>query len=247
MNFNLLIERLATGRVVAKKVLCLSFLLLLLITVGVESANAQNQESVYLKNGSVLRGVITEQIIGQSIKLQMSDGSVWVFSYDEIEKITKETVEKQSYVESINPKTENKILHYEGGVSLFTSGLGIGVWTSHGCAIMSYLYTGAGIGFGAYFGEYDRLSLPVFGDIRGYFRKQGIKPYINMRLGYDIFNDGIYVNPTVGFRYKLLDVSIGYSMTQCDFRYDYYEYDHYDGYYYRAPVHNFVMNIGLRF
>lgn len=241
MNCNFFIGLLAIGRVVAKKGLCLSFLLLLLITVGVKSANAQNQESVYLKNGSVLRGVITEQVIGQDIKLQTRDGSLWVFSYDEIEKITKDPV--NSYVKSRNPLAETYKPHYEGGVSLFTSGLGVGLWTSHGCAIIPYLYVGAGAGFGAYFGYYGRLSLPVFGDIRGYFCKQGIKPYVNMRLGYDVLNNGIYVNPTVGLRYKLLDFSIGYSMTRCSY---YYYGSLYYGYS-RLSVHNFVINIGLRF
>ena len=45
---------------------------------------------VYLKNGSVLRGVIIEQVPNELIKLQTADGNVFVYQISEIDKITKE-------------------------------------------------------------------------------------------------------------------------------------------------------------
>ena len=50
---------------------------------------------VYLKNGSVLKGIIIEQKIGEYIKLEMYDGSVFVFENSKIDKIQKE---KTSYL-----------------------------------------------------------------------------------------------------------------------------------------------------
>lgn len=47
---------------------------------------------VYLKNGSVLRGVIIEQVPNELIKLQTADGNVFVYQISEIDKITKEHV-----------------------------------------------------------------------------------------------------------------------------------------------------------
>ncbi len=52
----------------------------------------QYQEVVYLKNGSVIRGVITEQIPNESLKIQTADGSVFAYTMGEVEKITKEEV-----------------------------------------------------------------------------------------------------------------------------------------------------------
>lgn len=53
--------------------------------------NAQSSVNVvHLKNGSVLKGVIIEQIPNESLKLRLYDGSVFVFRADEIEKITLE-------------------------------------------------------------------------------------------------------------------------------------------------------------
>ncbi len=53
---------------------------------------AQNnyQDIVYLKNGSVIRGVIIEQVPSKSLKIETADKSIFVYQMDEIEKITKE-------------------------------------------------------------------------------------------------------------------------------------------------------------
>lgn len=45
---------------------------------------------VYLKNGSIIKGLILEQIINVQVKLQTKDGNIFVYKYEEIEKITKE-------------------------------------------------------------------------------------------------------------------------------------------------------------
>src|SRR3954452_12312362 len=62
------------------------------------------QEVVYLKNGSIIRGAIIEQVPNKSIKIQTGDGSVFVYQMDEVEKITKEAPYKSSYM-----KEESKI------------------------------------------------------------------------------------------------------------------------------------------
>lgn len=48
------------------------------------------QDVVYLKDGSIVRGVLIEQVPGVSVKIQTADGSVFVYQMDQIEKITKE-------------------------------------------------------------------------------------------------------------------------------------------------------------
>lgn len=45
---------------------------------------------LYLKNGSVIRGMIFEQIPNVSIKIQTKDGSIFVYKMEEVEKMTKE-------------------------------------------------------------------------------------------------------------------------------------------------------------
>ena len=65
--------------------------LLLLGTLVTVSAYSQNLEDVvYLKNGSIIRGTITEMFPKEPIKIQMRDGSIFVYELDDILKIVKE-------------------------------------------------------------------------------------------------------------------------------------------------------------
>jgi len=63
------------------------------------------EEVVYLKNGSIIHGVIIEQIPNQSVKIQTKDKNVYVFKIEEIEKITKE--ERQGEKRGGNPGTKS--------------------------------------------------------------------------------------------------------------------------------------------
>lgn len=74
-------------------------LLALFIAVTVQSltpisVNAQQQEEdvVYLKDGSILRGVIIEDVPGESLRIRTRDGNVFRLSYDRIDRRTKEPV-----------------------------------------------------------------------------------------------------------------------------------------------------------
>lgn len=68
------------------------YLALLLFAIITTVSFGQNnyQDVVYLKNGSIIRGVIIEQVPSESIKIETADKSVFVFQMDEIEKMTKE-------------------------------------------------------------------------------------------------------------------------------------------------------------
>ena len=69
--------------------------IVIIIFIAISSfAFAQNnyQDVVYLKNGSIIRGVIIEQVPNKSIKIETSDMSVFVYQMDDIEKFTKEPI-----------------------------------------------------------------------------------------------------------------------------------------------------------
>jgi hypothetical protein len=48
------------------------------------------REVLYLKNGSIIKGIIIEQIPNVSYKIETGDGSVFIYKFEEVEKITKE-------------------------------------------------------------------------------------------------------------------------------------------------------------
>lgn len=50
------------------------------------------QDVVYLKNGSIIRGIIIEQVPNKSLKIETADKNLFVYQIDEIEKFTKEQI-----------------------------------------------------------------------------------------------------------------------------------------------------------
>lgn len=64
-------------------------------------AAQQYQDVVYLKNGSVVRGIILEQIPGKTIKIATDNGSQFIFTLAEVEKMTKELPTQPQYQQPI--------------------------------------------------------------------------------------------------------------------------------------------------
>jgi len=59
-------------------------------TQSKSETNQQLLDVVYLKNGSVIKGTIIEQVPNVQIKIQTKDGNIFVYKIDEIEKMTRE-------------------------------------------------------------------------------------------------------------------------------------------------------------
>src|SRR3990170_9138015 len=68
--------------------------LLVIFSLSVITLKAQTgmQDVIYLKNGSVIKGSITEHIIGSQVKIMTYGGSIFSFQYSEIEKMVKEEI-----------------------------------------------------------------------------------------------------------------------------------------------------------
>jgi len=76
-----------------KIVTFLVFSIFFLVCANVSAQTYGNyRDAVYLKNGSVIKGIIIENIPNVSIKLQTADGSIFIYKYEEIEKFAKEDV-----------------------------------------------------------------------------------------------------------------------------------------------------------
>lgn len=71
-------------------------LLCLVVLTTLTFAQNNYQDVVYLKNGSIIRGIIIEPIPNKSIKIETADRSVFVFQMDEIERFTKEPMQGRS-------------------------------------------------------------------------------------------------------------------------------------------------------
>lgn len=66
---------------------------ILLFLSGILIAQQSYDDVVYLKNGSIIRGLIIEQIPNVSLKIQTKDNSVFVYNMEDVKKMTKEPIQ----------------------------------------------------------------------------------------------------------------------------------------------------------
>ncbi len=209
-----------------------------LLFVAISSVAQSYQDVVYLKNGSVIRGLIMEQVPSQSLKLVTPDGSTFFCTFDEVEKISKEmpaVKEKNAKLDQYGwisaPRYrgfvgEGAVIYPNENVDLSS----VQFYTSHGCQIIPSLYIGAG--FAVNYPIEDYVNIPFFVHIRSEFHKvldKRTSPYIDARIGYSIGEmEGFYFNPSIGChtyfgKTKLgLSAGLGYDLL-CDY---YYESQH---------------------
>lgn len=221
-----------------------TFLLVLaIVSVGIGTVSAQSlQEVVYLKNGSVIRGTIIEQVPNESLKIQTSDGSVFAYKMADVEKISKEQVNGRSAGNALtgsaagfsgNGRGPQK--GYRGFVDLgYTIGTGyfgldrVEFSTSHGYQILPCFFAGVGVGAHYYF-DADAVEIPIFADLRADLLKHSVCPFIDMKIGYTVHEDtGFYFNPMVGVRFAVgsrsaVNFGIGYTMQRIEFGYSYFD------------------------
>ena len=99
------------------------FILLTCLTAFVVTSPAfaqQMEDVVHLKNGGLVRGIIIEQIPGESLKIKTRDGNVFVYTMDEIAKMSKEPVVEMG--RHLGAKKKNPWI--AGGLSLLIPGAG---------------------------------------------------------------------------------------------------------------------------
>lgn len=224
--------------------------ILLISFICISAANAQSlQEVVYLKNGSIIRGDIIEQVPNESLKIKTVDGSVFAYKMEEVIKITKEpyvSSVSSSSTEVFNVDDESygweKAPRYRGFIGdsyIFHTGDieqdRIFLWTSHGCQIIPYLYAGVGVGVNYWLeSDYysDAYSVPVFAHVRGELHKvlrKNFSPYVDMKIGYSFADcEGFYFAPQVGCHFYFghgitgISVGIGYTLQNYEFEYSRY-------------------------
>jgi len=199
-------------------------------------AQNYNQDVVYLKNGSIIRGVIIEQIPNKTIKIETPDRSLFVLEMDDIEKITKEADNRyandRNNSRNYNRNNEgnyggnwwqDKSYGYSNGYGMQTGYKGIvelgyqfGVGdygmdrlklnVINGYQINPYFSLGIGTGV-RYYLDAEELLIPFFGDFRVNFMDNNISPYLSLGVGYSF--DASDSFSSVGF---LLNPTVGVSI-----------------------------------
>ena len=66
-------------------------------------AQQLHEDVVYLKNGTIVRGMIIQQIPNESITIRTKDGSQFVYRMNDVVQITREPLMRSSYIAEKNP------------------------------------------------------------------------------------------------------------------------------------------------
>ncbi|MCL2328732.1 MAG: hypothetical protein FWC39_09530 [Bacteroidetes bacterium] len=169
-------------------------LLTMLVFLTATIAFSQNnyQDVVYLKNGSIIRGIIIEQIPNESLRIETADRSVFVFNMNEVEKMTKEQI--VPYEEALN-------YDYVGGRQWFIN-LGFG-----SNAMNDGNFAGAKFVLGHYINPASLLSFEFSG---GSFRSEEIGTF----SWYQRFPNGeeiIHHNGKIYFDYTASSTFVSWS------------------------------------
>ncbi|MBR5469042.1 MAG: hypothetical protein IKU78_01065 [Paludibacteraceae bacterium] len=216
-------------------------------------AFAQQKDVVYLKNGSVIKGNIKEIVPSESLKIETYDGSLFVFKMNEVERILKEEMQK-------NTKFKNNELFtkYAGFLDVSFGGklydmFSFDISTTHGGYISEYFFMGAGIEFDLTYqliryihnGEIISqvpnylFALPVYADFRmnplGIQKK--ITPFVDLRIGCEALSPLFFLSPSAGIRFKFDKIALNVG-----FSYEYYATGK-GGY----DIHDLSAKVGIEF
>jgi hypothetical protein len=201
------------------------------------------QDVVYLKNGSKIKGVIIEQIPSVSLRIETTDGSVFVFKMEEIEKMTKEaTLLKKDISSEQNIKSSEGLKKGYKGIIDIGYQIGIGDYGMdrlkfnfiNGYQFNPNISIGLGLGL-RYFIVDGTAYVPIFTDFRTTFLDNNISPYFSLGIGYSVTNGGgvgFFLNPNLGTSFKVskrsaINLGIGYELQKMDLWFGNY----YSGYY----------------
>lgn len=181
------------------------FCLVLLLFSGAKGLVAQGtiQDVVYLKNGSILRGNLTERSDAR-IKIELQGGSVFVFTPQEVDSVKKENVLKErvraikeeyfrrdrgfrhitemSIIYGTNLKnTPNNYYYYNNNGDDF----GLSLHTVNGYQAWPYLFAGAGLGIDRYI-SFKQTFSPFYLRLASEFLKKKVTPYVFGDIGYAV-------------------------------------------------------------
>ena len=190
----------------------LLLLLTLLLSISTYVAAQNYTEVVYLKNGSVIKGVIIEQVPNVSLKIKTGDGSLIICQMNEVEKIIKEERYTRDYRTDIDNRkaARNTLKGYKGFVDFgYIADLSdydankVEISTSHGYQFNNYFYLGGGVA-ADFYTDADLIAVPIFVDFRANFINKKVTPFADIKTGYSVGDvEGAYVSTGIGVRFSL--------------------------------------------
>lgn len=232
---------------------------------------AQNnqQDVVYLKNGSVIRGFISVFVPDSSVTIKTEGQSIFVFEMSEVEKITREEqpATKKKRVPFIKEKgyfneTDLHVLLGSGTDNVTT---GQSVTTVNGYQVNRFFRVGGGLGF-AHYNDYSHTFFPLFARVSGDMVKFRVTPIYFTDAGYAFLIEkdsytsdveelsskgGLFIKAGVGLKFytaskAAISITAGFSLQKSSRE---YQYVWSEGYTYKEDrtYQRILLGFGLNF
>lgn len=164
-------------------------------------------QTVFMKNGAIIKGCVIERKLGKSISVRTNDGNILNYDIEDVQFISDG--EK-------NKKSNNRYTSYQQ--DLYTGYRGFidysvffgwndlaygGLFTTiHGGYVIPYLFVGGGVSFGADlykmnyndYGHNLEIVIPLLFNLKGYYplRNGNGGPFLDFRMGLDVLNYNLY-------------------------------------------------------
>ena len=200
--------------------------------ISVIGAFAQSYDDVvYLTNGSVIHGVITEIVVNETLKIQTRDGNIFVFNLTDVQKITKESKEAQNAEdETVEEKTHKRTnFNKPRGIfgllevkfpTVFCGAGEFGVDYIAGYRVCPQFAAGVGVGMGTFL--FKNYQTQFFVHLRSDILNKRVSPYVAFNMGYNYDAFGIdlttYNNTVYNLSGMLLTPQVGVSFNVDKFR-----------------------------
>ncbi|NDV64520.1 hypothetical protein [Bacteroides sp. 224] len=235
-------------------------LFVLLLGANIYSFAQNYIDVLYLKDGSIIKGHVLEQIPDKTVKIQTYDGSVFVYNMDRVEKILKENNYRRATKQEYAPK-KSSLRGYKGFVDFGYAFMGgdyddwfnlnhFEVTTTHGYQFNNHIFVGGGMGY-RYYTDIEKHSVPIYANFRANFLKSKVSPFVDVRTGGTVGDvEGGFATIGGGVRIGLagrtaLNLSLSYSYQSYD-EYD-FGWHYYDNWYYDSESHGVSLKLGFEF
>lgn len=161
------------------------------------------QDKIYLKNGEIIRGVLITEVLNISAKIVNQKGDTLTFQMDDIQKLTREKIQKSSALSKDQWLKPGYELTLEVAKAISVGEFGINYFQAdviNGVRLNSFLSAGFGIGLtymnDAKYTYYQRpkIIIPVYLDLRfNYPPGKKISPYLTFDFGGSLSRDKNYI------------------------------------------------------
>ena len=189
-------------------------------------------QTVYLKNGSIIKGCVSEWTPGQMISVETKDGNMFKYNMDDVASIGQYVHTNTTTTDNNRSVTMSSYTGYRGFIDLYFNGniqaQGFEFATIHGFQGTPYLFIGGGLGFiversedycysdsysgGTYFERW-YVRIPLYLNARVDIPFQHGGPFFDFRTGFDVFSvddtyyggfyDVLYIHTSLTFGYRL--------------------------------------------